>query len=681
MTEALGAVDAEAFFSLRNYAVYTLDAAGKVVSWNLGAERILGALASEVIGGSLAQFYTPEQIRTGHPEALLEQAREHGTSVDEGWRVRKDGSWFWANVVTTALWSPEGRLRGYARLTRDDTAAHQQLETSLRQFRDLYELTPVAIGLFDRHGFVIDSNTAMCRLLDRSSRALRETHVTSLLDQDAPEFARLSEAFEEGTPPDGAAAQEWTLLRSDGEQVHCEVHMAKSLQSGGDPFWLVVFEDVTDRRRESQSLRYWAYHDELTGLWNRAAIPQLVADADVERAAVLYCDIKNFNRINEALGYAAGDEVLIAMARRLEEGLPAGWSVARAAADEFVVVCPDVAAEGGVAAIATTVAGLMHASFEVRGRRVQVSALIGAALGSECHGSGEDLVRWAFGSLLRGKKSGHANIAFAGPTLIDSIDGQLELEGELRHAIDNDELSLHYQPTVAADGTILTCESLLRWEHPERGMLSPATILPVAERAGMLADLDAWVLSAALREAATWPASRSGRPVSVSVNVAELMPGYPIFTDLLERLVAETGLPWERIVVELVETAIVDLPDQMRRSMHELRNRGMRFAVDDFGTGYSSLTRIREFPAQVIKIDRTFVTDIAGSHIDRTLVGVVTDMAQSLNCTTVAEGVETREQFDVLRTMPIDAYQGWLFAKALPGPELVQLIEAGPIIP
>ena len=676
MTELRGAAGAEALFSLSDHAVYTLDASGAVVSWNLGAERILGALASEVIGGSLAQFYTPEQIAAGHPEKLLEQAREHGTNVDEGWRVRKDGSWFWANVVTTALWAPDGELRGYARLTRDDTAAHEQLETSLRQFRDLYELTPVAIGLFDRHGCVIDSNSAMRQLLDRSSKDLRGAHVRSLLDHDGTGVA---EPFEMNEIADGTAAHEWVLVRSDGEQVHCEVHVAKSLQSGGDPFWLVVFEDVTDRRRESQSLRYWAHHDELTGLWNRTAIPQLVTDP--ERAAVLYCDIKNFNRINEALGYAAGDEVLIAMARRLEQQLPTGWSVGRSAADEFVVVCPDVAAEGGVAAIVTTVARLMHASFDVRGHRVQVSALIGAALGSECRGSGEDLVRWAFASALRAKKSGNSSIAFAGPTLIDSLDGQLELEGELRDAIDADELTLHFQPTVAADGTIRTCESLLRWDHPERGMLSPGTILPVAERAGMLADLDGWVLRTALREAANWPVGPSGEPVSVSVNVAELMPGYPIFTDLIERLVAETGLPWERIVVELVETAIVDLPAEMRRGMHELRDRGMRFAVDDFGTGYSSLTRIREFPAQVIKIDRTFVTDIARNHIDRTLVGVVTDLAQSLNCTTVAEGVETREQFDVLRTMPVDTYQGWLFSKALPGPELAELIEAGPITP
>jgi diguanylate cyclase (GGDEF)-like protein/PAS domain S-box-containing protein len=685
MTEVHGVADVSAFVgpfgrSLDNYAVYTLDATGTVTSWNHGAERIMGATASEVIGSSTKAFYTPEQIANGHPEKSLEQAREHGSHVYEDWRVRKNGSWFWANVVISALWSPEGDLLGYAKLTRDDTALHQQVETSLRQFRDLYELAPVAIGLFDRFGRVIDSNTALCELLNYSPEELQGMHATALLDPDTPKLDDIAASFANGAPPDDQAVYERALSRSDGRPVHCELHIAKSQQSSGDPFWLVVFEDITDRRREAESLRYWAYHDELTGLWNRAAIPQLVADTDVARAAVLYCDIKNFNRINEALGYEAGDEVLIAVAQRLRDKLPTGWSVARTAADEFALVCPDVAAEGGISEIVTTVADLMHATIPVRDQRVQVSAMIGAAVGSECGGtSAEDLLRWAFSSLQEAKKAGLSTIAFAERKLIDSIDDQLELETELRDAIDNDELTLHYQPVVGADGTIRTCESLLRWEHPERGMLSPGTILPVAERAGMLADLDAWVLGRALHDAASWPVPPGGKPVSVAVNVAELMPGYPTFNDLLERLVSETGIAWDRIVIELVETAIVDVPSRMHDSMNDLRALGVRFSVDDFGTGYSSLTRIRDFPAQSIKIDRTFVQDITTSRVDRMLVSTVTDLAGALDCVTVAEGVETPEQFEVLRSMEVDAYQGWLFSKAVPGPELARLIEAGPI--
>lgn len=685
MTEGHGVADVSAFVgpfgqSLDDYAVYTLDASGTVTSWNHGAERIMGAPASEVIGGSMMEFYTPEQIAAGYPAKLLEQARGQGSHVDEAWRVRKDGRWFWANVVTTALWSPEGDLRGYARLTRDDTAIRQQLETSVRQFRDLYELAPVAIGLFDRSGRIIDSNTALCKLLNYSPDELQGTHATALLDPDTSGPDDIAASFAHGAPPDDQAVYERVLSRSDGRPVHCELHIAKSQQASGDPFWLAVFEDITDQRREAESLRYWAYHDELTGLWNRAAIPQLVAGTDVARAAVLYCDIKNFNRINEALGYEAGDEVLIAVAQRLRDKLPSGWSVARTAADEFALVCPDVAAEGGIAEIVATVDELMRVTTPVREQRVQVSALIGAAVGSECGGtSAEDLVRWAFSSLQEAKKAGLTNIAFAGRKLIDSIDGRLELETELRDAIDNDDLTLHYQPVVGADGTIRICESLLRWEHPERGMLSPGTILPVAERAGMLAELDAWVLGRALHDAASWPVPPGGKPVSVAVNVAELIPGYPTFNDLLERLVAETGIAWDRIVIELVETAIVDVPSLMHDSMNDLRDVGVRFSVDDFGTGYSSLTRIRDFPAQSIKIDRTFIQDITTSRVDRMLVNMVTDLARALDCVTVAEGVETPEQFEVLRSMEVDAYQGWLFSKAVPGPELARLIEAGPI--
>ncbi|GAA2821334.1 putative bifunctional diguanylate cyclase/phosphodiesterase [Saccharopolyspora taberi] len=664
--------------SLRDYAIYTLDPAGVVTSWNAGAEEILGAPAADVIGG-LADVYTAEQVEAGHAQWILDRAREQGTHIDEGWRVRRDGNRFWAHVVTTALWSSTGELRGYAKVMRDDTEMHSRLESSRQLFRDLYGLTPVAICLFDRFGYVLDCNDAMCELLGHSAADMRGRHITTMICADDPGFEMLAEAFRSGNPPDEPKVQEWSLTRADGRRVYCEVHIASSEQPNGEPFWLAVYEDVTHRHQEAEALRYWARHDELTGLWNRAAVPELLADAHPERAAVLYCDIRNFNRINESLGYAAGDDVLIAMARRLEANLPEGWSVARAAADEFAVICPDVDAAGGLPAVATTVSGLMRATLPVRGQVVQVAALIGVAVAGDSGGRGEDLLRVASASALKAKKYGHTSIAVAGPTLIGSLDGQLRMETELRRALDEDRLVLHYQPSVSADGTIVSAEALVRWPHPERGLLTPVDFLPIAAQSGMLADLDAWALRTALREAASWPTPPTGQPVSVSVNLAELMPGFTVFTDLIERAVADSGIDWNRIVLELVETAIVDLPSRMRAAMSALRDRGVRFAVDDFGTGYSSLTRIRQFPAQIIKIDRTFIDEIAGSTYDYVLVRTVTELARALGCSTVAEGVETVEQFDVLRSIPVDAYQGWLFSRAVPGGELAELIRSGPL--
>ncbi|CAL99450.1 PAS domain S-box-containing protein/diguanylate cyclase (GGDEF)-like protein [Saccharopolyspora erythraea NRRL 2338] len=674
--------------ALRDYAVFTLDPDGLVTSWNLGAELIIGATASEVIGRSAAVFHTAEQRAEGHPEWVLEQARKLGSHVDEGWRVRKDGSLFWAHVVTTALWSSKGELRGYAKVARDDTVVHNKLEQSSRRleqssrlFRDLFSLTPVALGLFDRHGTVLDCNMAMCELFGHLPERLRGSHATALIPQDAPAREQLVEAFARGVPPDGESVQECRLVRSDGEPVFCELHIARAEEDSGEPFWVVVFEDVTDRYREAESLRYWAYHDELTGLWNRAAIPDLLADAHPDRAAVLYCDIRNFSRVNESLGYPAGDEVLVALARRLEEHLPEGWPVARAAGDEFAVICPDVEEAGGIAAVATTVSRVMHAAIEVRGERIQVSSMIGAAVASESGGRGEDLVRLAMSALVRAKKTGRVGISMAEPALIDSLEGRLRLEAELRRALDRDELTLHYQPQVGADGTIRSAEALIRWPHPQRGLLHPDVFLPIADQNGMMPDIDRWVVRRALRDAARWPAPRDGEPVAVSLNIGELMPGYPIFTDLLERAVTETGIDWSRIIVELVETAIVDLPSRVRAGMAELTGRGVRFAVDDFGTGYSSLSRVRDFPAQIIKVDRTFVSEITTSPYDFVVVKAVTDLAGALGCSCVAEGVETVGQFDRLRSIPIERYQGWLFSKAVPSAELADLIEAGPIRP
>jgi EAL domain-containing protein (putative c-di-GMP-specific phosphodiesterase class I) len=210
----------------------------------------------------------------------------------------------------------------------------------------------------------------------------------------------------------------------------------------------------------------------------------------------------------------------------------------------------------------------------------------------------------------------------------------------------------------------MSAEALVRWPHPERGLIPPADFLPVAQRSGLLRELDMWVLRTAAREAATWPAPH-GRAPAVAVNLAGLLPGDVDFLGVVTEIVAEAGLPWDRLVLELVETSLVALPPHALAAMAELVNRGVRFAVDDFGTGYSSLARLKELPAQTIKIDRAFVTGVGEDRADFAVARAVVDMAAAMDRSTVAEGVETTEQFQVLRGLGVDAFQGWLFAKPL----------------
>jgi EAL domain-containing protein (putative c-di-GMP-specific phosphodiesterase class I) len=259
-----------------------------------------------------------------------------------------------------------------------------------------------------------------------------------------------------------------------------------------------------------------------------------------------------------------------------------------------------------------------------------------------------------------------------------SADRQVELECELREALARDELQLNYQPVVNRDGVILSAEALIRWPHPERGMLSPDVFLPVAEQGGLMGELNRWVLRTALREARDW-VSWDGRPVSVAVNLSD--PGESGFAAMVANAVADSGLPWDRLVVELLETTLVDLPGATREAMTELVERGARFAVDDFGTGYSSLARLKELPAQIVKMDRQFVSGVGDDRSDLAVVRAVVEMAHAMGLVCVAEGVETAAQFQVLRDLGVDAYQGWLFSRALPAADLRALLHRGPLLP
>ncbi|NHD18720.1 MULTISPECIES: EAL domain-containing protein [unclassified Actinopolyspora] len=664
--------------SLLEYAVYTLDPDGVVSSWNPGAERLTGAPADEVVGQNISIFYTSEQNATGYPRELLRRAVESGSCTDEGWRIRKDGSRFWASVVTTALWSSEGRLRGFARLTRDETDLHTQLERSLRQFHDLFVLTPIGIGVYDRYGYLVDSNLALCGLLGYSPEQMSGAHVTDFVHPDEPDKPKLLESFGAGAPPGRAPVREMKLLRSDGQQLICELHIAKSVRPEGDEFWMVVCQDVTERNRRVEEWRYWATHDELTGLPNRQALDQLLADADMSGSAMLYCDITDFRRINESLGLRAGDELLMELAKRMRGDLPEGWLVARLASDEYLVVCPDVVGAGGVEVVVTLVTELLHRTVHLRDHPpIQIAASVGVAIAESSDSTIDELLRSAGAAVMEVKRGNRERFAVASTALIESMDRQVQLESELRTALENEDLALCYQPIVDGDGVIRAAEALVRWWHPERGKLTPGFFLPVAERGGLLRKLDRYVLRAALREAVSWPPRADGGAVRASINLGALSPGDPELLDVLDEVVAETGIAWGHIVLELVETSLINLSARGLEVMSELAERGVRFAVDDFGTGYSSLARLKELPIEIIKVDRGFVAEVARDSTDLHVVRAIVDLATAIGCRCTAEGVETLEQFEALRGVGVLSYQGWLFSYPVRAGELRSLLESG----
>ncbi|MGW5648782.1 sensor domain-containing protein [Saccharopolyspora sp. NPDC003752] len=661
--------------AINEYAIYMLDANGTVTSWNPGAERMKGYRSDEIVGRHYAVFYPPEAAAERRPERELEHAARTGYHQTEGWRVRKDGTRFWAHVVTAALRSSDGSLRGFAKVTRDDTESRTRLERSSERFTNLMGLTPVGIALFDESHRLARANDALCDLLGSEISELHGTRADDLRhpqDRSGP-LVMISDA-----------PTHRVLKRPDGRPVHCDLRCAAAVQDDGRLFWLVAFQDITERHQRAEELRYQATHDSLTGLFNRRAVKELldelVSGPGAERVGVLFCDIDNFKRVNDSLGHDAGDELVATLARRLRNGMPPGCVPARLSGDEFVVVCRDVDAVGGLEALGAMVSGLLRTVVRLQGQPVQVSAAVGCAMTDGTTTCGDDLLRFADAAMYRAKRRGPGRVALADPGLAQAINQQLRLESELREAIDNDDLVLHYQPVVDAAGNVVSAEALVRWQHPEHGLLYPDVFLPVAEQGDLLRDLDRWVLHTALSRAARWPTA-GGRPVGIAVNLAGLLPDDPEFTAEVTGAIAESGIEPNRVVLELVETVLVDLPSGPRRAMLELVDRGVRFAVDDFGTGYSSLARIKDLPAQIIKADRSFVSDLGVGSRDLAVARAVAEFARALNCQTVAEGVETAEQFNLLASVGIDVYQGFLFARPVQEDRFTAILEQGLPLP
>jgi diguanylate cyclase (GGDEF)-like protein/PAS domain S-box-containing protein len=574
--------------------------------------------------------------------------------------------------------------------TGQDITEQRSTETrmmrSSQRFTDLVAITPVGIALLDESERLVDANEALCGLLDLPLERLRGMKAAQLIHA-SDRGGRLLAARDGGAHGQGPfRVGQRVLSTSGGKPVYCELTATVSVADDGQRFWLVVFADVTDRRKTAERLRYQATHDELTGLPGRAAVKELLAKllggADAERIALLFCDVDNFKRVNDSLGHDVGDELIMALARRLERLLPPSCTAARMSGDEYVVICSDVDEVGGVEALANRVASVLRTAVPVRGQLLRVSASIGVAVPSGPEASAADLLRFADAAMFEAKRLGTGRVSVANAEMIASANSQMLLEGQLRDAITGDALVLHYQPVVGPDGSVLSAEALVRWPHPERGLLAPGEFLPVAEQGDLLRELDRWVLRTALKEAATWPMMAGavvGGGVGVAVNLSGLVPSDPEFVDIVATAVMESGIGWDRVVLELVETSLIDLPERSRLAMAELADRGVRFAVDDFGTGYSSLARLKELPAQIIKVDRRFVAGVATDALDFAVARAVVDMGRAMGRSCVAEGVENATQFHVLHTMGVDAYQGWLLSRPVPAHEFRELLRMGPL--
>ena len=483
-------------------------------------------------------------------------------------------------------------------------------------------------------------------------------------EQAARSFEDRQRLIQTGTPATGMR------LLSDGRTIQI---MHEPTKEGG---WVGTHEDITERRKAEARITHMAHHDALTGLSNRVLFREEMQRAlNLERSdsqiAVLCLDLDLFKAVNDTLGHPIGDALLRAVSARLTDCVRETDTVARLGGDEFAIVQIGATQPQHAAALAKQIIEELHAPFDIEGHIVEIGTSVGIAVAPDGCSDPDHLLKSADMALYQAKADGRGVYRFFEPEMDAKIQERRALELDLRKALPNGEFEVHYQPLVnLAANKVSGFEALLRWTHPERGRISPVDFIPLAEEIGLIGQIGAWVLKQACTDAANWPSN-----VRVAVNISsDQFNRRALFLDVMSAL-GFSGLPANRLELEITESVLLQNTESTLGTLRELRDQGVRVSMDDFGTGYSSLSYLRKFPFDKIKIDQSFVRDVADGNDAQAIIKAVIALGNSLGMSTTAEGVETAEQLEELRREGCTEVQGWLFSPALPASEVLGLID------
>jgi diguanylate cyclase (GGDEF)-like protein len=434
----------------------------------------------------------------------------------------------------------------------------------------------------------------------------------------------------------------------------------------------------TDPESGQDGLAHRVLHDPLTDLPNRTLFLDrlALALARLQRhpasIAVLFIDLDNFKVVNDSLGHGAGDRLLVELGRRLRGAIRPHDTIARFGGDEFVVLCEDIAEARDAVTVGQRIVEAASEPFMLEGREMFVSASVGVALAIDADATPETLLRDADVAMYRAKERGRGRVEVFDEALRARIIERLDLENGLRRALQRDELRVYYQPEMSmSQGRMVAVEALVRWEHPERGLLEPAEFIPLAEETGLIVEIGAWVLREACKQLASWRAN--GAELDVAVNVSARQLTQPDIVETVRAALEETGLPADALCLEITESAVMRDPEATLATLTLVKELGVKVALDDFGVGFSSLAQLKEMlPLHAIKVDRSFISGLADDDRNSAIVAAVVMMATTLGLTAIAEGVETEAQVLQARALGCDVSQGFFFTAPEPAEAIAE---------
>ena len=578
-----------------------------------------------------------------------------------------------ALVMARQLTSVHENMRLYVEQSKKETEA---------RFRSLVQHSSDVFAILDPHGIIRYVSPAAERVFGKSAERMVNRAMTELVheaDRGAYE-AHFSGSLLVSSSVSHIGCR---MIRTNGDWMRTETVATNLLADRNVNGIVLTIRDVTERVTLEEHLRHQALHDPLTGLGNRALFQDRVAHALAcaertdDEVAVIFLDLDNFKEINDSLGHAAGDAVLVHTANRLRTCLRDSDTAARFGGDEFALLLVQARGEGDIMDVADRILDALSRPLQVEGKDADLKASLGIARAQTCQTS-DELLRDADVAMYHAKARGKACAVLYENGMHAAVQDRIEMQADLRKAVDRGELMVVYQPIVEL-GTqqIIGAEALVRWNHPYRGMVSPMDFIPLAEETGIIVEIGEWVLKTAASDAAHWPVPPGQQPVTITVNLSARQMEDGNFIDVVTRTLESTALNPNRLVLELTESMLVGRNTDTLGLLHSIRGLGVRIAIDDFGTGYSSLGYLAQYPLDVLKIDRSFVQGMEKGPNGRALASAVVALGRSLKLKVVAEGIERAEQEWDLRNLGCDYGQGYLYSKPISSHRLERLLEIG----
>ncbi|KEO82741.1 putative bifunctional diguanylate cyclase/phosphodiesterase [Tumebacillus flagellatus] len=645
--------------------------------------NVLGVDASQAVGRSAFDFVHEADVELA--EAMFQNVLDTQSTIRLETRFLSANGWIDAEVTGSPVLDESGNLTHVICIGRDISErklAKQLLEESEQRYRSLFDHHPDAIFSLDLEGRLVSLNQACGTITGHSLEELLYRPFLELVSEADRELS--AEKFRLAKLGLTTGTYETRLLNVRGEEVEVQALKLPIFVNGEVVGVYGMIKDVTAFNQMQNGLKRMAYHDDLTGLPNRRWMTQAIEDSIVRAqknrtiSALLYLDISRFKNINDSFGHAFGDRFLIKVAERLQEECSArGLVVSRLIGDEFTVLISD---RKTFADIMDTLSYLLHAlgqPFDIEGKEMFMTPHVGVALYPTHAHDAETLLKHA-GAAVHKAKLSRQHIEIYSHSDRDPAE-LFSLESDLRIAVANKDFVLYYQPKVnIQNGSVDSVEALIRWMHPERGVVSPGDFIPLAEETGLIIKLGEIALELACQQAKAW--QDEGHPLRVAVNVSAMQFHQEDFVEQVLDKLRQTGLPPKLLELEITESVVMGDVERVKDTMTHLSQLGISISIDDFGTGYSSLQYLNLFPIQTLKIDRSFVQSIESRTSQAPIVSTIIAMAQTLGLEVIAEGVETEEQVDFLWKHGCNLVQGFIYFRPMPAEQVISKIIALPAL-